>query len=126
MDLKHLPNLHIFEIHAFIKHNTQEPVISRDINSILSTIPNANQVTQLSFSLNIYGKHPFRGCLKQDWVGMCEEVIRVSAGKPLDFYLEMAIIPPHRPSGDELYRRIKEKIASLSDHPNICTQFLHP
>ena len=104
-------------------YNTHdESVVSPDINSILGTIPKANQVTQLSFRFNAGGEHPFGGCLEQYWAGMCDEIVRLSAGKPLELYLEM----PGRLSGDELYERLKEKIASLSDYSNICTQFLHP
>ena len=127
MDIRRLPNLHIFQNYAFIKSDAHEPVVSRDINLILSMIPNANQVNVLSFCFNVYGKHPYDGCLEQDWVGMCDEVVLVSAGKPLELYLEMSIVPPEdRPPGDELYERIKEKIASLSDHPNIRIYFWYP
>ena len=127
MNLRHLPNFHIFTFHAFIKCDAHEPVVSRDINSILATIPDTNQVRQLTFRFNIYGEHPFGGCLEQDWVGMCDEVVRVSAGKTIALYLELSIVPtfcPH-PGGDELYERIKEKIAYLSDYPNICTHLCH-
>ena len=127
MDLKHVPNLHIFAIHAIIQSYAEDPVVSRDINSILGTIPKANQVTQLSIRFDFFGTHPFGGCIDQDWVGMCDEIVRVTAGKPLELCLKMSIVlSQDRPFGDRLYKRIKEKIASLSDYPNIRTDIWHP
>lgn len=130
MDLRHLPNLHIFANRPIIKCDGREPVVLRDINLVLSTIPKINQVTKLSLDFTIVGEHPFSGCLEEDWVGMCDEVVRISTGKPLEFYLEMSITPPryrYPPrGGDELYKRIKEKMASLSDHSNIHTHIWHP
>ena len=127
MNLRHLPNLHIFAIYAVIGCDAQGPVVLRDIKLILSTIPKANQVTKLS--LDFTSKHSFSGCLDEDWVGMCDEVVRVSAGKPLELDLEISIGPPKflypPPGEDKLYGRIKEMIASLSGYPNICTHFWH-
>jgi len=133
VNLKHLPNLHIFAIYAIIKCNAQELVALRDINLVLSTIPKANQVTKLSLNFTIYGEHPFGGCFEEDWVGMCDEVVRISAGKVLELNLEMSLDEfdtsanfRYSPSGrDELYERIKEKLASLSDDPNICIHWHH-
>ena len=125
MDLRHLPNLHVFAIYAIIECDSQEPVVLRDIDIVLSTIPKANQVTKLSLDFTIYDVHPFRGCLEEDWVGMCDEVVRISAGKPLELDLEMSIFPHeyHNAKRDEFYERIKEKMTSLSDYPNICTHW---
>ena len=108
-----------------MKCDAPDPVVLRDIVVVLSTIPKANQVTKLSLNFTICGEHPFAECLEEDWVGMCVEVIRISAGKPLELDLDMSIIP-HRYDNmhlgrDELYERIKEKTASLSDYPNVCT-----
>ena len=126
MDLRRLSNLHIFATRAFIKCDAHEPVVSRDVNSILSTIPNANQVTQLSFRFDIYSRHPYSECLEQDWVGMWDEVVRISAGKPLELFLEMSIVMAEDGlSGDELYERIKEKIEDLPNYANICTYLWH-
>ena len=129
VNLRQLPNLHIFAIHAIINCDALEPVILRDIVFVLSTIPKANQLTKLSLNFTVYGEHPFTGCLNEDWVGMCVEVVRISAGKLLELDLDMSIIP-HRYDDrhlgrDELYGRIKEKTASLSDYPNICSHW-HP
>ena len=128
MDLRHLPNLHIFAIYVVIGFDAQEPVILRDINLVLSTIPKTNQVTKLSLYFIILVRiYPFDGCLEEDWVGMCDEAIRISAGKPLDLNLEMSTIPLEDSDEDELCERIKEKIAAfLSDYPNIRTHFWHP
>ena len=133
MDLRHISNLRIFAIYAIIKCSAKDTAVLRDINIVLSTIPRANQVTQLSLDFTIYGDHPFDGCLEDDWVGMCDAVACISAGKPLALKLQMSISPtnyqyppPGRELGDELYERIKEKIASLSDYPSICTYLCHP
>jgi hypothetical protein len=129
VDLRHLPNLHIFAIHAIIKCDERDPVVLGDIDLILSTIPKANHVTKLELDFTVYGDHPFGGCPEEDWIGMCDEVVRISAGKPLELNLEMSIVSTNLqytpPGRDELYGRIKEKIASLSDYPNICIHW-HP
>ena len=110
MDLRHLPNLRIFAIHSLIRCDVQEPVVLDDIKLVLSTIPNANQITKLSLDFIIYCEHPFVECLEEDWAGMCDEVVRVSAGKPLELDLEMSISSVYPPLGqDELYECIKEK-----------------
>ena len=131
MDLRHIPNLRIFAIYTIIRCDAQEPAVLRDINVVLGTIPKANQVTKLSLDFTIYGNHPFGGCLEEDWVGMCDAVARISAGKPLELKLEITMPihlaiypPPGRELLNELYERIKEKIALLSEYPNICTHFL--
>ena len=129
VDLRHLPNLHVFTILSNIRWDAPEPVVLRDIRLVLSTIPRVNQVTKLSLDFIIYCQHPFSKCLEEDWVGMCDEVVRISAGKPLEFNLEMSITTARLgPSSgrDEFYERIKEKMASLSKNPNICTHFCHP
>ena len=129
MNLRHLPYLHIFAIYAIISCDVQKLVVLRDINLVLSTIPTANQVTELSFHFTIYGEYPFLRCLEENWVGMCEEVVRISAGKPLELNIKMSVSPSKLPfpprGGDKLYERIEEKIASLLDYPNISTHLLH-
>ena len=111
---------------AIIRCDAQETVALREIDFVLSTIPKVNQVTKLSLDFTIIGEHPFGGCLEEDWVGMCNEVIRISAGKPLE--LDLDLIPRHfqfpDPERDELLERIKEKIVlSLSNYPNICSHW---
>lgn len=120
MDLRRLPNLHIFTINVFVSCYIHAPVVLRDINPILRTIPKANQVTQLTLRFNFYGDHPIHGCCEQDWAGMCDEIVRISAGKQLELYLEM-FIDSSRPGGDGLSEYIKDKMASLSDYSNIRT-----
>ena len=107
-------------------------MVLRDIKLVLSTIPKANQVTKLSLHFIIFSQHSFSECFEEDLVRIFEEVVRVSAEKSLELDLEMLIdrskfypeFPPIRE--DEFYERIKEKIAFLSDYPNICTHFWHP
>ena len=76
---------------------------------------------------NIIGRRPFVGCLDQDWVGMFNEVIRISAGKPLELELQMVVsagnCDSEYPGQDELYTHIMDKAGSLSDYPEICTHF---
>ena len=60
-------------------------------------------------------------------VEMFNEIIRIVGGKPLELELKLAVsseILSNR--GDELYVRIMEKAALLSDHPNICTHWWNP
>ena len=126
MDLRHLSNLRIFAIHAITKCRARGPVVPHDINIVLSTIPKVNQVSQLSFHFTTFLDHDHGAPLEEDsgWIGMCHEVVRISAGKPLELKIEMSIVPPlfgYSPhKADELYEHIEEKIAFLSDYPNIC------
>ena len=114
---------------------TQEPVALRDIKLVLSTIPKVNQVTKLSLEFIIFSEHILSDRFEEELVGMCEEVVRVSAGKPLELDLKMLISLnpsqlwwPEHPliRRDEFYERIKEMIAFLSHQPNISTYFWHP
>ena len=60
---------------------------------------------------------------------MCDEVIRISSGKPLELDINMLVGlrgRGHRCGEDELYMHIRERTTSLSDHPNICTHFWNP
>ncbi|KAF8799710.1 hypothetical protein BYT27DRAFT_7200934 [Phlegmacium glaucopus] len=127
VNLRDLSCLHVFALKVIIQCDMPESAVVRDINLVLSTIPTSNQVTNLSFDFSIRGEHPFGGCLEEDWVGLCDEVVRISAGEPLDLSLETSMRPPRfqypPPGQDELYERITERISSLSDHPNICTRF---
>ncbi|KAF8799711.1 hypothetical protein BYT27DRAFT_7200935 [Phlegmacium glaucopus] len=130
VNLRNLSCLHVFALHAIITCDMQDSAVVRDINLVLSTIPTSNKITNLSFDFIIRGKHPFGGCLEEDWVGLCDEVVRISAGKPLNLKLKTSVRSPifYYPfrRQDELYERIKERIASLSEHSNICTRFWHP
>ena len=104
----------------------------RDIKLVLSTIPKVNQVTKLS--LEFISEHILSDRFKEELVGMCKEVVRVSAGKPLELDLKMVIslntsqLWPEHPliRRDEFFECIKEMIAFLSHQPNISTHFWHP
>ncbi|KAF8799735.1 hypothetical protein BYT27DRAFT_7342813 [Phlegmacium glaucopus] len=133
VDLRDLSYLHVFALYAIIKCDVPESAVVRDINLVLSTIPTSNKIRNLSFDFTICGgEYPFGECLKEDWVGLCNEVVRISAGKPLNLNLKTSVRSPilkiiyPLPGKDELYKRITERILSLSDHPNICTRFRHP
>ncbi|KAF8799580.1 hypothetical protein BYT27DRAFT_7236317 [Phlegmacium glaucopus] len=130
VNLRDIPCLRVFALHAIIECDAQEFVVFRDIKLVLNTIPTSNKVTNLSFGFTIAGEHPFDGCFKEDWVGIWGEVVRISAGKPLELNLRTVVrppnfqYPPHRQ--DELFERITEKIASLLNYPNIDTHYTHP
>ena len=97
MNLTNLPNLHLFALYAFVDcnppRNAPSFVVLHDINIVLSAIPESNRVTNLWFDFEIHGRHPFHGCLDQDWVGMFNEVIRIAGGKPLELELQMVVFP---------------------------------
>ena len=124
--------MRVFKLDAIIKCNVKESTVLRDINFVLSTIPASNKVTNLSFGFTISGKHPFRGCLEEDWDGMWDQVVRISAGKLLGLGLEMSVqmqmsnLQLEYPGEDKLYRRMEKRILSSSDHPNICTHLWYP
>ena len=139
MNLSNLPNLHVFSICIIIScktprkapRNAQPPEVLRDISLVLSTIPVSNNVTNLWFDFEILGKKPFRGCLDQDWVGIFNEIIRISDGKPLELELQMAVstgdfLESIFPGQDDLFARIMEKATPLSDYPKICTHLWNP
>ena len=80
---------------------------------------------------DIFGRKPFRGCLDQDWVGIFNEIIRISDGKHLELELKMGvdmwdILETEHPGQDDLFARIMEKATPLSDYPEICTHFWNP
>jgi hypothetical protein len=106
-------------------------MVLHDINLVLSTIPASNNVTNLFFDISIAGKQPFDGCFKEDWIGLWDEVVRISAGKPLELNLKATVLPYNfqylaRAQGqDELFERMTERIVALiSNYPNIDTHFL--
>ena len=78
----------------------------------------------LSLRFDIFGAHPFI-YLDEDWVGMCDEVIRISSGKPLELDLELAREVCGRGEA-QLYILIMERTVPLLDYPNICTHFWNP
>lgn len=128
---KDLSRLRVFALYAIIKKfNEKESGALRDINIVLSKISASNQITNLSFDFSISGKHPFGGCLEQDWVGLRDEIIRISAGKPLELELETTVSLKSFQSPDvgdgTIYKRIAETTASLSDFPSICAHFWNP
>ncbi|KIM34743.1 hypothetical protein M413DRAFT_80113 [Hebeloma cylindrosporum] len=134
MSLSNLSNLRVFAIFAIINSNKRRNApclaVIYDINTVLGTIPKANKITNLSFKFNIIGRRPFRECLEQDWVGMFDEIIRISGGKPLELELAMAVSTENlgvdQPGEGQLYTDITNKSASLLDHPQICAHFWNP
>ena len=70
--------------------------VLHDFNVVLSTIPESNRLTSLSFNFEIFGWCPFRECLDQDrdWDGMYSEVIRISEGKPIEVDLQIDTFMP--------------------------------
>jgi hypothetical protein len=130
VNLKDHSRLRVFAGHADIKCGVRKPAVLGDIIIVLSTIATSNQVTTLSLQLTITGKRPFRACIEQDWAGLCNEIIRISAGKPLKLNLSMFVHAPNfqypPPGQNQLHESILEKIASLSDYPHICLDFWRP
>ena len=61
---------------------------------------------------------------------MFNQVIRIADGKPLELELQTVVYTGRwatgHPGQDELYMRIMEKAAPLSDYPNICTHVWNP
>ena len=78
----------------------------------------------LSLRFDIFGAHPFI-YLDEDWVGMCDKIICISSGKPLELDLELARVA-YKCKEDELCIRIMERVTSLLDYPNICTHLWNP
>ena len=140
LNLGNLSNLRVFSLYTFIhcklpqkrkasRNATTFPAL-RDVNIVLGTIPESNRVTNLWFDFTILGRHPFPGCLDQDWTGMFNEVIRISSGKPLELENMIAVswhsLESHHYGEVELYNGIMEKAALLSDYPKICTHWWTP
>jgi hypothetical protein len=130
VNLSNLPNLQVFALYAIIKCGTRPSVVLHDINIVLGAIPTSNKVTNLWFDVEIIGHRPFHGCLDQDWVGLFDEIIRISDGKPLELELQMIVstgkFDIEHPGRDELFMHIMERAALLSDYPKICTHFWNP
>lgn len=61
--------------------------------------------------------------LDEDWLGICNEITRISSGELLELDLQISGKLEHGYGEDELYVRIMEKTTSLSDHPKNCTHF---
>ncbi|KDR69265.1 hypothetical protein GALMADRAFT_128730 [Galerina marginata CBS 339.88] len=130
VNLGRLVRLRVFALYAIIECQPKGFATIHDINIVLGTLPASNAVTNFSFELEINGKRPFGGCLEQDWVGMCDEVMRISAGKPLELEMMLTVstgeLVSQHPGEDELYIHIMERIASLSAFPKICTHVWNP
>ncbi|KAF8881672.1 hypothetical protein CPB84DRAFT_1791534 [Gymnopilus junonius] len=130
VDLSHLPSLHVFALYAIITCGAKGSAVLHDINTVLRTIPACNKVTNLTLDYTVLGEHPFEGCLDQDWVGLCSEIIRIAAGKPLELDLMTTVstgkLTYQHPGEEELYVHIMKKAELLSDHSRICTHFWNP
>ena len=61
---------------------------------------------------------------------MFNGIIRIAGGKHVELELRLAVssgtLASEHTGQDELYTRIMEKAASLSDHPNICIHWWNP
>jgi len=129
VNLSNLSHLRVFALLASIRGNARKSTVLRDINIVLGRIPASNTVTNLFFDFTLSGKRPFRGCLDEDWAGLCNQIIRISAEKPLELDLQTGAangsLYPTKGAG-ELYASIKERTAVLSDYPKICTHFWDP
>ena len=126
INLSRLLRLRVFALHASIKCDTPEPMVLRDIITVLGTIPASNSVTNICFEFRIFGEHPFCGCLDEDWVGICNEVVRISSGKLLELDMQIMVDSGKYEfirGADELYGHIIERTTSLSNHSQICTHF---
>ena len=138
MNLSNLPNLQVFSLYTIVKCKVRRRYITsrssfaalRDVNIVLGTIPDSNRITNLWLDFLTVGRRPFEGCLNQDWVEMFNEIIRIGSGKPLELELKLAVssgaVSSDHTGQDELYMRIMEKAALLSDYPNICTHWWNP
>lgn len=99
-----------------------ESTVPHDINIVLRTIPMSNRVTTLSMGFSVSGKPPFRACSEDGWAGLCNEIIRISAGKTLKLNLDVCVYSEFT-GQRQLHERVLTNIASLSDYPNISTDF---
>ena len=124
MNLTNHSNLRVFSLIVTIDGDARNPSVLQDINTVLSRISSPNKITNMFFDFTISGSSPFLGCLDEDWVGLCQQIIRIAAGKPLELDLQMAVSNDdlEEASGEHsLYMILLDKAASLSDCPNICT-----
>ena len=131
INLRNISNLRVFALYLIVKCHSGESTTLRDVNVVLDTIPASNQVSNLFFDIKIYGKHPFRECLDQDWVGLCDQVIRISNDKLLELDLQTLVkgnfnLRGNVPGEHVLYSHIMEKMTVLSEYPQICTHFWNP
>ncbi|KAJ3516653.1 hypothetical protein NLJ89_g997 [Agrocybe chaxingu] len=99
-------------------------LVLRDFAAVLRSLPTLNSVAQLLLKVSIYGERPFQECLKEDWEGICEEVVRVAAGKPLQFHLDLTVetkrLCEPTPGDAVLYGTIEDRVrTALSDYPHV-------
>ena len=95
VNLSKVSRLRVFSLYAIIKCKAPRGgfkfAVLHDINTVLGTIPESNEITNLGFDFKIVGRRPFLVCLDQDWAEMYNEVIRISNGKPLEMELQKVI-----------------------------------
>ncbi|KAJ3504527.1 hypothetical protein NLJ89_g7888 [Agrocybe chaxingu] len=129
VDLELMSNLRIFHIYAGINCRGKQHTVLDDISKVLSSIPSPNRFQCFSLRVSIYGRKPFKGCLDEDWEGLCTQVVRVSGGRSLSFRV-VAFINDHKlddrfPGDDILYASLEEKVEqSLSPYRNIKFHFV--
>ncbi|KAJ3506133.1 hypothetical protein NLJ89_g7037 [Agrocybe chaxingu] len=127
VNLEATKKLRAISIRVIINCKTKNTSVLHDLHDVLGTIPQNNIVKTIALELMVYGKQPFKVCLDQDWDGLCREVVRISASKPLDFHLYTCAEPDsfdEAPGSARLYQRLEEKILSaFSDQLHIA---FHP
>ncbi|KAF9461976.1 hypothetical protein BDZ94DRAFT_1262142 [Collybia nuda] len=129
VNLNNLTNLRVFALYAIIECNAEWSWVLDDINAVLRTIPTSNQIMDLSFDFTISSDYSFDECLGQDWAGLINEAIRVSAGEPLELELNIKVtggIGYNNPRRAELFASIMEKTKLVAKYSNICTHFWNP
>ncbi|KAJ3516655.1 hypothetical protein NLJ89_g995 [Agrocybe chaxingu] len=124
VNLKSLNKLRTFEIYVIINAKSKQHVVLRDLISVLRTFPASNSVQRFMLHVSIYGSKPFKGCLDEDWDGVCEEVVRISADKPMEFHLYSAVETNSisaKTTGDAaLYQKIEDRVkVALAEHEHI-------
>ncbi|CAA7270933.1 unnamed protein product [Cyclocybe aegerita] len=123
VNLKPMSKLRSLALYGILNWR-RDPLVLRDFAAVLRSLPILNSITQLLLKVSIYSKHPFQECLMEDWEGICEEVVRVAAGKPLKFHLDLTVeikrLCEPTPGDAVLYGMIEDRVrAALSDYPHI-------
>ncbi|KAJ3515594.1 hypothetical protein NLJ89_g1659 [Agrocybe chaxingu] len=124
VNLQSVTKLRIFEIFAIINCKSKNHTTLHDLRAILCTIPSSNKLQRFDLDVSIYGKQPFQGCLDEDWEGLCAELVRVAAGKLLQFGFFAVVglknFNDTRKGHGALYKCIEDRMRrSFVGHPNI-------
>ncbi|KAJ3515596.1 hypothetical protein NLJ89_g1662 [Agrocybe chaxingu] len=124
VNLKSVKKLCKIGMLPLIDCKTKKVTILSDLCAVLNTMPDSNAIHTVIFEVGIIGKQPFKACLDQDWDGLCQQLVRISAGKALKFSLFTSVYADGfdavKPGSARLYEKIDEKIRNaLADHPRI-------